>query len=150
MLNKFKNIDAKSKVLVKNTVMLYLLQFSTYLFSFLTVPYQSRILGPEIYGILGVAGAVMIYFQLFMDFGFLLSATEDISKNRDDKQYICRKITSIAIIKMFFAFISFAVMALLCTVVPNFPSIKCFISCILRRLWLIPSSRIIFTAGLSK
>lgn len=64
MLNKFKNIDAKSKVLVKNTVMLYLLQFSTYLFSFLTVPYQSRILGPEIYGILGVAGAVMIYFQL--------------------------------------------------------------------------------------
>ena len=103
MLNKFKNIDAKSKVLVKNTVMLYILQFSTYLFSFLTVPYQSRILGPEIYGILGVAGAVMIYFQLFMDFGFLLSATEDISKNRDDKQYICRKITSIAVIKAFFA-----------------------------------------------
>ena len=124
MLNKFKNIDAKSKVLVKNTVMLYLLQFSTYLFSFLTVPYQSRILGPEIYGILGVAGAVMIYFQLFMDFGFLLSATEDISKNRDDKQYICRKITSIAIIKMFFAFISFAVMALLCTVVPKFSEHK--------------------------
>lgn len=120
MLNKFKNIDAKSKVLVKNTVMLYILQFSTYLFSFLTVPYQSRILGPEIYGVLGVAVAVMTYFQLFMDFGFLLSATEDISKNRDDKQYICRKITSIAVIKAFFAVISFAVMAMLCAFVPKF------------------------------
>ena len=120
MLNKFKNIDAKSKVLMKNTVMLYILQFSTYLFSFLTVPYQSRILGPEIYGVLGVAAAVMTYFQLFMDFGFLSSATEDISKNRDDKQYICRKITSIAVIKAAFAVISFAVMALLCVFVPKF------------------------------
>lgn len=120
MLNKFKNIDAKSKVLVKNTVMLYILQFSTYLFSFLTVPYQSRVLGPEIYGVLGVAAAVMTYFQLFMDFGFLLSATEDISKNRDDKQYICRKITSIAVIKAAFAVISFAVMGLLCVFVPKF------------------------------
>ena len=120
MLNKFKNIDAKSKVLVKNTVMLYILQFSTYLFSFLTVPYQSRVLGPEIYGVLGVAAAVMTYFQLFMDFGFLLSATEDISKNRDDKQYICRKITSIAVIKAAFAVISFVVMGLLCVFVPKF------------------------------
>lgn len=124
MLSKFKNIDAKSKVLMKNTVMLYILQFSTYLFSFLTVPYQSRILGPEIYGVIGVAVAVMAYFQLFMDFGFLLSATEDISKNRDDKQYICQKITSIAIIKVFFVAISFVVMSLLCIFVPQIGSYK--------------------------
>lgn len=119
MLNKFKNIDAKSRLLMKNTVMLYILQFSTYLFSFLTVPYQSRVLGPEIYGMLGVAAAFMTYFQLFMDFGFLLSATEDISKNREDKQYICRKITSIAVIKVFFAVISFAAMSILCVFVPK-------------------------------
>lgn len=120
MLNKFKNIDTKSKILMKNTIMLYILQFSTYLFSFLTVPYQSRILGPEIYGMLGVAVAVMTYFQLFMDFGFLLSATEDISKNRDDKEYICRKISSIAVIKSAFAVISFAVMGVLCMFVAKF------------------------------
>ncbi len=120
MLNKLKNIDAKTKILMKNTIMLYILQFSTYLFSFLTVPYQSRVLGPELYGMLGVAVAVMTYFQLFMDFGFLLSATEDISKNRDDKPYICRKITSIAVIKAVFAVISFAVMGVLCIFVTKF------------------------------
>lgn len=119
-----KNMETKSKVLMKNTVMLYILQFSTYLFSFLTVPYQSRILGPEIYGMLGVAVAVMTYFQLFMDFGFLLSATEDISLNRGDRDYICRKITSIAVIKAFFAVISFAVMTLLCLAVPKFSEHK--------------------------
>ena len=70
--------------MLKNTAMLYLLQLSGYLFSVLTVPYQTRILGPVLYGVVGVAVATMAYFQLFMDFGFLLSATEDISLNRED------------------------------------------------------------------
>ena len=120
----FKNMETKSKVLMKNTVMLYILQFSTYLFSFLTVPYQSRVLGPEIYGMLGVAVAVMTYFQLFMDFGFLLSATADVSLHRDDREYVCQKITSVAIIKVLFAVLSFVVMALLCLTVDKFAQHK--------------------------
>lgn len=112
--------DEKGRLLFKNTVMLYVLQFSSYLFSFITVPYQTRVLGPELYGILGVAAAVMLYFQLFMDFGFLLSATEDVSKHRDDRQYVCRKITTVAIIKAVFAAVSFGVMAVLCLCVGQF------------------------------
>lgn len=124
MLNKLKKIDNKNKVLIKNTFMLYILQFSSYLFSFITVPYQTRVLGPEIYGILGMAAAVMMYFQLFMDFGFLLSATEDISKNRDDNDYVCRKITSIAIIKSFFGIFSLLLMLVLVFTVPKFSAHK--------------------------
>ncbi len=120
MFSKFRQMNNKSKLLFKNTVMLYILQFSTYLFSFITVPYQTRVLGPEIYGVLGVVSAVMMYFQLFMDFGFLLSATEDISKNRTDFDYICKKVTSITLIKTGFAAICFAVMAVLCAVVGKF------------------------------
>lgn len=107
-------LENKTKTLLKNTVMLYVLQFSSYFFSFVTVPYQTRVLGREIYGVLGVAIAVMAYFQLFMDFGFLLSATEDISLNRDDRVYVSKKITSVALIKCVFALISFAVLAVLC------------------------------------
>ncbi len=106
--------------LLKNTVMLYLLQFSSYLFSFITVPYQTRVLGPELFGVLGFAGAVMLYFQLFMDFGFLLSATEDVSKHREEPDYVCRKITTVAAIKAAFALISCAVMAGLCLFVGKF------------------------------
>ncbi len=124
MFDKGKQISSKNRMLLKNTVMLYVLQFSTYFFSFLTVPYQTRVLGPEIYGLLGVAAAVMMYFQLFMDFGFLLSATADVSKNRDDRQYVCKKITSIAIIKLLFAAICFAVMALLCLMLEQFSENK--------------------------
>jgi len=124
MFSKLKQISAQNRTLFKNTVMLYILQFSTYLFSFITVPYQTRVLGPEAYGLLGVATAVMMYFQLFMDFGFLLSATEDISKNRHDHDYVCRKTTSIALIKLCFAIISFAVMTLLCFAVERFSEYK--------------------------
>lgn len=124
MLNKLKKVDSKSKVLLQNTLMLYILQFSSYLFSFVTVPYQTRILGPELYGMLGVAAAVMLYFQLFLDFGFLLSATEDISKNREDRLYVCKKITSIALIKVFLGVISLIVMAVLLFSVKEFSANK--------------------------
>ncbi len=119
-----KKIDAKNKVLFKNTVMLYILQFSTYFFSFITVPYQTRVLGPVVYGVLGVAVATMAYFQLFMDFGFLLSATEDISLNRDDRVFVSKKLTSVAIIKTAFAIISVLIVLALTVFVEPFSNYK--------------------------
>ena len=124
MINKLKNIESKNLILIKNTVMLYILQFSSYLFSFITVPYQTRVLGPEIYGVLGFATAIMVYFQLFMDFGFLMSATEDISKNREDKEYVCKKLTSITIIKFIFGIFSLLIMTVLIFAVPKFSAHK--------------------------
>ena len=72
----------KHGTLLKNTVMLTILQLSTYLLALITIPYQTRVLGPEVYGVLGVATAVMVYFNLIIDFGFLLSATSSVSANR--------------------------------------------------------------------
>lgn len=111
-------------ILLKNTVMLYILQFSTYFFSLVTVPYQTRVLGPVVYGDLGVAVAIMTYFQLFMDFGFMLSATEDISKNRENREYINRKLTSITILKMILALISIITMAIMCFFIRDFSENK--------------------------
>ncbi len=110
---KLPNLAKKDKLLLGNTVMLYIMQFSTYLFSFITVPYQTRVLGAELYGRIGVAVAIMLYFQLFMDFGFLLSATEDISAHREDKVFVGKKLTSVALIKTAFSIISFAVVFIL-------------------------------------
>ncbi len=107
-----KKFDANQKTLFKNTVMLYVLQFSTYFLSFATLPYQTRILGPAMYGVVGVAVATMAYFQLFMDFGFLLSATEDISLNRNDRFYVSKKLTSVAVIKTCFFIISVSLVML--------------------------------------
>ncbi len=112
--------DKKNTVLLKNTVMLYILTFSNYLFSLITVPYQTRILGTEIYGKLGFALAFSTYIQLFLDFGFLLSATEDVAKNRDDKQKLGSILTAVTLCKFVRGAVSLLITSILCISVSQF------------------------------
>lgn len=111
---------SKKGTLLKNTVMLYILTFSTYIFGFITVPYQTRVLGPEIYGVLGFATACSVYVQLFLDFGFLLSATEDVSNNRNDKQMLSRIMSAVAACKLLLSVAALAVVGVVCVTVPKF------------------------------
>lgn len=108
-------VDQKKRLLV-NTVMLYLIQFSNYFFNFIIIPYQTRIMGVEYYGKIGFATALMVYFQLFVDFGFILSATESISKNRHNKSKISQIYTSITIIKVIFGILSIGILLILCII----------------------------------
>ena len=117
-------MEKNKKVLLKNTVMLYVLRFSTYFFSFVTVPYQTRIMGVSIYGKIGVATALMMYFQLFLDFGFLLSATEEVAKHRDDKKVLCDVLTSVNVIKVCFSVVSVVVLYGICSFVPQYEQDK--------------------------
>ncbi|MBC1779159.1 oligosaccharide flippase family protein [Listeria booriae] len=80
--------DANKKRLVRNTIYLYILTFSSYFFSLITVPYQTRILGPEFYGKIGFSTALIAYFRLIIDFGFILSATADVSRHRENRQRV--------------------------------------------------------------
>lgn len=110
----------KKNKLFENTIMLYMLTFSNYFFSFISVPYQTRILGAEIYGKLGFAVAFMSYFQLFLDFGFLLSATETVALYRNDKIKLSRILSSVCWCKMILTLISGAILIGLCLSVTRF------------------------------
>ena len=116
--SKFR-LSRKKSVLLKNTVMLYILTFSTYLMSFIVVPYETRILGTEGYGLLGVAAAMMVYFQLVIDFGFILSATEEVSRNREDKRYLSQIFTAVTLNKLLLTLVSGIVLFALCRIVPR-------------------------------
>ena len=94
-MNLRAKINGKRGVLLKNTMMLYILQFSTYFFGFIVVPYETRVLGPVIYGMVGAAMAAMIYFQNVIDFGFILSGTADVALHREDKGYLSRLFTAV-------------------------------------------------------
>ena len=119
-------LGSKKGVLLKNTVMLYIMQFSTYLLSFIVVPYETRVLGPTYYGKLGVAMAIMVYFQLIIDFGFLLSATEDVSRNRDDKNKVSKILTTVTIDKIFLTIVSVIALVVLCEVLPSWKEDRTF------------------------
>ncbi len=112
------HLNSKRGVLLKNTVMLYILQFSSSILSLAAVPYETRVLGPAIYGYLGAATAVMVYFQLVIDFGFLLSATEEVSRRREDPEALNRIFTGVTICKVFLSLASALVLVILCQVIP--------------------------------
>lgn len=109
-------LGSKKGVLLKNTIMLYIMQFSTYFLSFIVVPYETRVLGETYYGKLGVATAIMVYFQLVIDFGFILSATEDVARHREDKTRISKILTAVTVSKLLLTAGSVIVLAVLCRV----------------------------------
>lgn len=100
MKNKKININAQDKVLFSNTIFLYILTFSSQFFSFLTVPYLTRVLGPSVYGKVGIAVAYMAYVQIILDFGFILSATQKVVENREDKDKLGKIITAVTCVKL--------------------------------------------------
>lgn len=96
--------------LLENTVMLYILQFSTMALGLVTQGYQQRVLGMEMVGTLGAAQYVINFFQIFIDFGFILSATAKASRCREDKAELGRVLTRVVAAKGVFIGISTAVL----------------------------------------
>ena len=121
MINKLKQLLSNKKgVLAWNTLMLYLLTFSNYFLSLMVVPYEARVLtsgGVDGYGQLGVAMAIMVYFQLFIDFGFLLSATEEVSRFRLDHDRLNVVLTAVTWCKLALCVVSVLVLFALCQVI---------------------------------
>lgn len=103
MKNRLRFLDPGKIKLIKNTFFLYILVFSGYFFSLITVPYQTRVLGPELYGKIGWAVATMSYFALILDFGYILSATETIARHRDNKEKVEEIVGAVTINKLLFA-----------------------------------------------
>lgn len=101
MDNKKLFMKENTKRLFSNTIFLYMLTFSSQFFSFLTVPYLTRILSPTVYGKIGIALAYMAYIQIILDFGFILSATQKVVESRNNKKILGKILSSVTIIKLF-------------------------------------------------
>lgn len=103
---------------IHNTLFLYLMTFSNQLINLVTIPYQTRVLGPVVYGKISVAVSLMIYVQLIMDFGFILSATGKVAASREDTQFQSRLFTAITIIKTVLGVFAGAVLYGVCSIGP--------------------------------
>ncbi|NTU88406.1 MAG: oligosaccharide flippase family protein [Actinobacteria bacterium] len=129
--------ESRHKRLITNTAMLYILQISGYIFPLLTFPLLTRVLQPENYGIMVFGNAVIAYFQTFVDFGFLLSATADCSLNRNDKNKLQTIVAGAIEAKLLISLVGFIILIVCCVLVPQFESV---------RLYLILSYLPVFTS----
>lgn len=101
-----------SSKLIKNTLFLSLVQVINYVFPLITIPYVSRIIGPEGYGIFNYSTAFIGYFILLIAYGFDLTGTRKIAKANGDKNVInnvISEVLSARILLFLFSIIFFAV-----------------------------------------
>lgn len=72
--------------IVNNTISLYAMNIAKMVLPLITLPYLTRVLSKDCYGVVSFVKATMQYMQLIIDFGFLLSGTKAIVKARETKE----------------------------------------------------------------
>lgn len=108
-----------NKKLASNIFSLSLLQIVNYVFPFLTIPYLSRVLSVEHYGLILFSFSFNTYFGILCDYGFGLTATRDVAMNSNNKEKINHIVSTVTFIKVIFF-----VFSLLCNLVIVFSIAK--------------------------
>ncbi|MBP3633356.1 MAG: oligosaccharide flippase family protein [Oscillospiraceae bacterium] len=100
--------------IVKNTAMLYIMNIAKLVFPLLTLPYLARVLSTEANAVYTyVKNSVLMYVQLIIDFGFLLSATRAIAQAQGDRDKIGSIVGDVMVGKGLLSLLAFAVLAVM-------------------------------------
>lgn len=108
----------KNNNVVKNTTMLYLMNIAKMVFPLLTLPYLTRVLTVDCYGVVSYVKAVMQYMQLIVDFGFVLSGTKDIVLARNDRNKLNIEVGNILIAKLLLSTVAGIVLCIATLMIP--------------------------------
>lgn len=92
--------------LVESFLSLSSLQFINMILPLITLPYLVRVIGADYFGLISVALSVVMLFNLFVEFGFNLSATKIISVNRNNLHKISKTFFAVFYSKLLLFFIS--------------------------------------------
>lgn len=103
----------KSRI-ASNIIYLYFLTIAKILFPLLTFPYLTRVLSVETYGMVSYVRATIIYMQIFVDFGFSLSAVKDIARIKNDKTRVGEITGDVIIAKLLLCVIGMVILLVLC------------------------------------
>jgi polysaccharide transporter, PST family len=112
------------KRLFENFLSLATLQGLNYILPLLTLPYLVRVLGPDNYGLVAFAQSFIQFFIILVDYGFNLSATNQIAIYRDNKKRVQSIFSTVMTIKLFFMIISFFILCSLILLFPKFQNNK--------------------------
>lgn len=107
------------KKTLKNIIYLYGMSVSKIMFSLLTLPYLTRVLTTDSYGIVSYVKTIMSYMQLIVDFGFSYSATKDIVEaTKIGKEDIEKVVGNTLLAKIILVIIAFIILFIISLFIP--------------------------------
>lgn len=86
-----------AKTLVKNIGYLTLSQAANYILPLITIPYVTRVVGPDHYGLIEFGTVAMLYFSAVVIYGFNTTATRKISANPTDVKHVSQVFSTVVL-----------------------------------------------------
>ncbi len=111
-IKSLTNTEEK-KTLLSNFFSLSVLQAFTYILPLLTLPYLTKVLGIENFGLVMFAQSFIMFFNVFVDYGFNLSATKEVSIHRNNKEKLTEIFSSVLTIKVILLVVSFVILSII-------------------------------------
>jgi PST family polysaccharide transporter len=120
MIDRIKSIlkEEENKRVATNFVSLTGLNFINYFFPIIVIPYLTRVLGVEKYGLYVFSFAIIQYLTLIVNYGFDYSATKYIAIHRDDKDKISEVVIGLTLFRLFLSFVCLIIIFILLKYVP--------------------------------
>lgn len=102
----------------KNVIFQYGLQIAKYLFPFITLPYLTRVLGPDVYAVRAYILAAMTFMQVFLDYGFTSYGTLAVAKNTHDIKKIQKETSCIVFLRILLSIIGAFALVFITPLIP--------------------------------
>ena len=102
----------------KNIIMLYGLNIAQLALPLITLPYLTRILSVNGYGVVSYVKSLMVYMTLIIEFGFILSGTKEVVDAKNDREKIGRIVGKITQAKLLLSIVSFIVLIAMIEFIP--------------------------------
>lgn len=112
-------MKTEKKKLFENIIVLGALKIVSYIIPLISLPYLSRILSTEHFGLIFFAFAFMQYFVILTDYGFGLSATREIAVNRHNQNTLSNIFSSVICIKFILLILSAFILLIFILTIPK-------------------------------
>jgi len=106
------------KRLVRNVSSLFFVQIANYVLPLASIPIVVRIIGPDNFGLINYAGAIVAYFTLLINYSFNLTATREVAQHVNDRQFINKIFAEVLGAKLFLFIIASLVFVLATIFIP--------------------------------
>lgn len=118
MLSDIKQLIRNNIKIVQNTGYLTIIECVHLILPFVALPYIIHTVGMDRYGMVVFAQTIILYFNIFINFGLNISSVKDVAILRDNKKELNNLVTSVLTIKAILLLISFVVLILCIAFIP--------------------------------